>query len=330
MSRKTDPFGERCYCSVVSKENGEDPIGSVAHCDHYLIIEVPTPWPRDFTTLERVPPELISFLRSLILDQGMKIRPLIIVPDEEYSSTDKVRVFYYHCPEGAFSIYQKEEFLVSQAEVFPLIQTIFSHPTELPRFAENRQDSSHIRELFVCTHGSVDAACAVFGYPLYRKLRDEHASPSGGTLRAWRVSHFGGHRFAPTLIDLPEGRFWGHLETDQLDTLVHRTSSVESLRLSYRGWTGLESRYEHVAERAMLMQEGWDWMHYAKRGQLLEVDTEADQWGHIRIDFTTPDGRNGAYEAMVEVAGTVQTLGETGPRELHEQTQYRVNWLRRV
>ncbi|MEM8529504.1 MAG: sucrase ferredoxin [Chloroflexota bacterium] len=330
MTQQTDPLPERCYCSVVSKENGEDPIGSIAHCNHYLIVEVPTPWPRDVTNLKRIPTELIALLQALILEQGLKIRPLIIVPDEEYSVSDKVRVFHYYRPENAFSIYQKEEFLVSEAELFPLVQTIFSRPAELPRFAAYQQHTSHIRELFVCTHGSVDAACAVFGYPMYRKLRDEYADPSGGTLRAWRVSHFGGHRFAPTLIDLPEGRFWGHLETDQLDTLIHRTDSVESLRLCYRGWTGLESRYEHVAERDMLMQEGWDWMQYAKHGQLLEVDTETEQWGRIRIDFTTPNGRSGAYEAMVERSGTVQTLGESGPCELREEPQYRVNWLRRV
>ncbi|NOK63308.1 MAG: hypothetical protein GFH27_549361n57 [Chloroflexi bacterium AL-W] len=330
MAQQTDPLVERCFCSVVSKANGEDPIGSVSQHDHYIIVEVPTPWPRDITTLTRLPPELIPFLRSLILDQGMKIRPLIIVPDQEYSVADNVRVFHYYRAEEAFAVYQKEEFLLPEIEVFPLIQTVFTHPAQLPRFEAYRQDTAHIRELFVCTHGSVDAACAVFGYPLYRTLRNEYTATSQGALRTWRVSHFGGHRFAPTLIDLPEGRFWGHLEPEHLDTLVYRTGSVESLRLCYRGWTGLASPYEQITEREMLMREGWEWIHSHKRGQLLDADGEANQWGHVRIDFTTPEGCIGAYEAMVEVVGTVQTLGESGPCELREEPQYRVNWLRRV
>ena len=55
----------------------------------------------------------------------------------------------------------------------------------------------------VCTHGNIDAACARFGYPIYQQLRQNYATQS---LRVWRCSHFGGHQFAPTLIDFPSGR----------------------------------------------------------------------------------------------------------------------------
>lgn len=32
------------FCSVVSKANGEDPIGTAATADHWLITEIPQPW----------------------------------------------------------------------------------------------------------------------------------------------------------------------------------------------------------------------------------------------------------------------------------------------
>ena len=38
----------------------------------------------------------------------------------------------------------------------------------------------------------------------------------GSNLRVWQSAHFGGHRFAPTLIDLPIGHLWGHLDEEKL------------------------------------------------------------------------------------------------------------------
>lgn len=32
------------FCSVVSKANGEDPIGTAGTADHWLITEIPQPW----------------------------------------------------------------------------------------------------------------------------------------------------------------------------------------------------------------------------------------------------------------------------------------------
>jgi hypothetical protein len=44
----------------------------------------------------------------------------------------------------------------------------------------------------------------------------------------------------------------------------------------------------------------------------------------------TPGGNAGAYEATVEVSGTVMTLFDSGPDHLQEVKQYRVSRLERV
>ncbi len=45
----------------------------------------------------------------------------------------------------------------------------------------------------------------------------------------------------------------------------------------------------------------------------------------MRIDYRSPHGAiSGAYEATVEVAGTVMTMESSGDAELAEVDQYRV------
>ncbi|NJL57608.1 hypothetical protein HC928_22615 [bacterium] len=149
-------------------------------------------------------------------------------------------------------------------------------------------------------------------------------------MRVWRCCHFGGHQFAPTLVDLPEGRFWGHLEPEILDLLVHRQDSVAQLRQYYRGWCGL-TKFEQIAEREIWIQEGWNWLTYPKAGQTLAVDQD-ENWAEVRLDFTTVDGKvAGAYEARIERCGSVITMTDSGYEDtIQEVKQYQVSFLNKV
>lgn len=185
----------------------------------------------------------------------------------------------------------------------------------------------------VCTHGNVDVACARFGYPIYKKLRQNYAAESKGQLRVWRCSHFGGHQFAPTLVDLPLGQVWGHLEPEVLELLVQRHGTVTELRRFYRGWSGLNP-FEQIVEREIWMQQGWDWLTYNKSGQVLLQDAEDEDWeadwAEVRLDFASCDGSvAGTYEARVEVCGSVMSAWNSG-EDPTAVKQYRVSSLVRV
>jgi hypothetical protein len=160
-------------------------------------------------------------------------------------------------------------------------------------------------------------------------LRHGYAGPSEKQLRVWRTSHIGGHRFAPTLIDFPEGRYWGHLESDALEKLVLRNGPVAELGRFYRGWAGLSGKFEQIAEREIFVREGWEWTRYLKSGRTL-VPHENEDRVDVRIEYATPGGDTGAYEATVETSGTVLTLFDSGSLPLQEVKQYRVSRLERV
>ncbi|MFQ5698779.1 MAG: sucrase ferredoxin [Myxococcota bacterium] len=61
--------------------------------------------------------------------------------------------------------------------------------------------------LLVCSDGRHDRCCALHGRRLFGALR--RAAPAG--LEVAESSHLGGHRFAPTVLVLPEGRLYGRL-----------------------------------------------------------------------------------------------------------------------
>ncbi|MDZ8184122.1 MAG: sucrase ferredoxin [Nostoc sp. ChiSLP02] len=322
------------FCSLVSKANEEDPIGTADTWEYWLIMEVPQPWSPEIFAENPITKPLMGLFQELIFQHGIKLKPMLIAPDREYSHPSLTRIFYYYRPAKLFAEFQKQEFVVpvnkAAALVTAIFQKLMQQPNDLSEFQQYQQQTSHIRELMVCTHAQVDLACGRFGTPIYWQLRKVYAPASKGKLRVWRTTHFGGHQFAPTLVDLPEGRLWGHLEVDVLDLLVKRNSSVSGLRQYYRGWTGLD-KFEQIAEREIWMQSGWNWLNYWKAGQVLAMENDAN-WAEVRIDFALPDNSiSGAYEARVEVCGEVMSAFSSATEmELETVKQYRVSRLAKV
>jgi hypothetical protein len=341
------------FCSVLARERGLDPIGLAFPGDYYLLVEAPLPWGYDVFATADLPQEVPELVEGLIRagypDRWVKLRPILIAPDPAYSVPGHRRVIYLRRPAASatdpfapvpddappFARFLKREWVVPEAEAGPLCSALFRDPDALPRFDRWLQDTAHVRDLLVCTHGAIDAACARFGAPLWRRLR-RYADASGGTLRAWRCTHFGAHVCAPTLIDLPEGRYWGFIEEEETRLLAERRGDLARLRPCYRGWSGLRSPWLQVAEREAMLREGWPWFGYAQAGTVLAEGPIADgdesaPWAEVRLTFTDPDtGRGGAYEARVERIAPLVTLPTTGKDETYPYPQYRVARFARV
>ncbi|MBE9118004.1 sucrase ferredoxin [Lusitaniella coriacea LEGE 07157] len=319
-----NPIAECKFCSLVSKSNGEDPIGSANPTHGWLAMELPQPW-----TEERFHHDpLLKPVHDLFheaFDRGLRVFPLAIAPDRQYSVPDQAHVFYYRRPRDRFAQFEKQTFLLPTEQIVPLAKALLFEPDDLHPFLDYQQPADSTRNIMVCTHGNIDVACARFGQPIYSQLRKEYASDQ---LRVWRCSHFGGHQFAPTLVDFPTGQVWGHLEPEVLDYLVKREGSVMELYQFYRGWSGL-TKFEQILEREIWMQQGWNWLNYSKSAQVLEKDTTNEDWAEIRLEFTAPNGSMGAYEGRVEVCGSVMTAQNSGEKPVSVK-QYRVSRLNQV
>jgi hypothetical protein len=85
-------------------------------------------------------------------------------------------------------------------------------------------------------------------------------------IRLWRTSHTGGHRFAPTMIVLPEATVWAYADVDMVDRIVRRDGPLDDLVPRYRGCSGLSSPRVQALERAVLGEMGWTLLSSARRG----------------------------------------------------------------
>lgn len=311
---------------MVSTAAGEDPAGSGGPFGALLALQIAPPWRRDVTESTPLPAQVRDAVAGL-REAGRADKVLGLVPDAEYSSDDRLRLLLWRRPgDEPFALYEKHEYLVPEAELAALVRAL-ADPRELPRFEEYREETG-ARDVLVCTHGSRDVCCGRFGYAVYDFLRSGHAAP--GDLRVWRTSHLGGHRFAPTLLELPEGRYWGHLQIGAAEDIVTRGRPPSGLAAFYRGWAGFGSHFEQIAEREILAREGWAWSGYRKAGEVLQTGDDG-AWAEVRVTYKSPDhNTTGAYEALVERDGSVMTLANSGTGPLEEAVQYRVTRLDKV
>ena len=123
--------------------------------------------------------------------------------------------------------FDKIEYLVPEEEQGRLVWSLDQDRERLAQYERYRLFvHEEVRDILVCMHGTVDAACAKFGYPLYRYMRDSHSSAK---LRVWRVTHFGGHVFAPTFLDMPIGHYWAYIKREQANQIIERRDDVTAL-----------------------------------------------------------------------------------------------------
>jgi hypothetical protein len=219
-----------------------------------VVAELALPWGYDLLAAKQVPAGLRDFVIEKQLageDWGL----IGIAPDDAYSVPGLVRVIDFRLPPPPFREYERSKYLFPAAMPVPSLRTLLAG-SESAALAPHRASPFAGRDLLICTHGAVDACCAKFGYPIYRRPR-QLAADAADPVRVWRCTHFSGHRFAATLLDLPEGRYWGRLTAENLSNLVHRDVPVRQLRGRYRGWAALPHPLQQVAEAEAFARSCW-------------------------------------------------------------------------
>ena len=269
------------YCSVTSKAGGEDPIGTAVTARQWLFIEVPQPWAKHPWGKESA--ALLALFERIEKRPQLwrDLRILAIAPDKTDSTADYRHIFFYTQPPGAAATYTQQHYHTPTAQLHTLLEALVLKPNQISRFRQYQQPAT--RAFFVCTHTNYDLACGRFGTPLYRTLRKQYAEVD--KLSVWQTTHFGGHNFAPTLIDFPTGQFWGHLEPEVLDALVYRRGDVAELSQFYRGWSGFES-WAQIAERSLWIQLGWAWLNTPRTARIIRQDP--GQFGHRLLRWILP------------------------------------------
>ena len=255
-------------CAAHATAIGADPGGTSISADAVALVEMPLPWPKPVFAgglLEGFTP---------LMDLAMgPTRVLAVVPPDEGGQTEAISVVV-HRRVGAST--QTSYF---EAQDAAGLRLLFAHlarrlPSEpVPHgagfvsFGSTEQE----RAVLICTQGSHDVCCGSEGTRLaadfeavlrayrFADVNEPYAGAptASGRVSVYRVSHTGGHRFAPTAMTLPDGRMWAGTEAGEIAAILDRTADAAAVAPRCRGWWGAATGPAQVAERAVFTQVGW-------------------------------------------------------------------------
>ena len=268
----------------MSRAQNEQAAGSAGHYDQVVFVEVPLPWSRDVWE-SKAAPQGVAELVSEATHRGRRVRAMGVVPDNAGLEDGTFDVVSYRRQDDFSPVYTRLAYRATPSEIPALIGWLLGLTEQFPERAVVDPERVE-RELFVCTHGSRDACCGKHGFPIYDMLRGKVGVGKDAHLKGWRVSHTGGHRFAPTLMDFPTGIVWGRLDIEKAEQLLCANDGWRNFRDNYRGWLALDAMSQH-ADLELFFRHGWDWFKVPRRTRVDNLD-EAD--GSQTVIVETQDG----------------------------------------
>lgn len=313
------------FCAEESCEVKEDPIGCALNRRYYVLLEFPPPWtsePLDSKALS----EQLKTLKAAMNQEVECFLRLVFIYNAKYYEKGYNRLIIYYQQEENFSAYLKKEFVLSDInDAVPIIERCIKGET-----LESSDNNILSRDFLICTHGSHDKCCAKYGNPFFRQAVFTVEDLSLSHVRVWQSSHFGGHRFAPTMIDFPEARYYGRLDQKSFAAILTRTGDIECLKNIYRGWGILPWQVQFL-ERELIIKYGWEWFNYQVQGRVIKHN-EDETFNQVEICFKTPDGMTNTYRCNVieDETKTILSKGECCNSELTQTPQFKITNLLKI
>jgi len=192
-------------CSLASRQAGEQLFATAPQTRYWLLLEYPHPMGEKAFEESRIPAPVKTHLSNVL--NNLPLSRLLLIRQPEVRNRGHLSLFICISHENNPRLY--EIHLNTYADILTLdLLSILrgeEHPSQWERVAF----------LFlVCTNGKRDPCCARRGLPVYKQM-SQFAAHS-----VWQTSHVGGHRFAPNIILLPYGIYYGRVESDQCQRLI--------------------------------------------------------------------------------------------------------------
>ncbi|MGB3262920.1 MAG: sucrase ferredoxin [Microcoleus sp.] len=306
------------FCADASKCVEEDIIGSGTNYQTYVLIECCLPWESEVFNSKQIPQNLRDLVKE-VENSKQKIRFLLIKSESTKFADRRKILIYDNKNKDGLGGYEKHEFNVNNIE--EVAGTVKSYLAGEAPDCEVENNPS--RDILVCTHGSHDRCCARYGNPFYAGAKAVVFELELSDVRVWKSSHFGGHRMAPTAIDLPDGRYYGNLDRTSFKSILTRSGDIECLNKVYRG-SGVLPNEIQVLERELIIRYGWDWFSYKVAGRIVEKYPENDAF-LAEITFEKADGTYSYRADLVkDESKTVRLKGSCGAKQESEFVKYLV------
>ena len=298
-------IGQRC--SEATRELELDSGGTGLRADFFLAVDVPLPWPKPVFNHQ-----FFSGVLELLESYSSSIRLLASVPENNDHLT--VTTYQRHQtdhPDKSFL--HRSQMIFQPRDLLEVVKKILDGKKE----KEFREEQ--VRELWVCTQGSHDVCCGSEGTALSLE-----ANKNLPDVKVRRVSHLGGHRFAPTAVTFPDGRMWSHLSMQNLHEIFDETPIEENLLKKCRGWSGSETGPEQIAEREGLNLYGWNWDKYERKTTV--ISEEESKIKVLVTGFAPWRQIETRFEVVIDKSGKtpIFSCDKSGDIPTKWQTQYEV------
>lgn len=214
---------DNLLCSDISRQVGEPLVGTASYAKVWLFLEYNRPWAAKATEENELPVMVKEWLAQQLqrIENGRLQFIRQLIPTNEL--TFLVLIAHETSPRlYRFSLTSYAELLALDIPSL-LADVTGSHPALLA------QPSSLY---LICTNAKRDKCCGVYGAVMYRQLLE---SPVAA--QVWQTTHLGGHRFAPTLMTLPDGVYYGRISPANLPTFIAATQQGQVYLPGYRGRT---------------------------------------------------------------------------------------------
>ncbi|MEM8922333.1 MAG: sucrase ferredoxin [Actinomycetota bacterium] len=323
------PADDTVRCAEHARSIGVDPGGTAIRADRVVLVAVPAPWPKP-----ALGHPLLAEL-SGVLAEGPTPTRLLAAAGPGFGPTgDGVPVVVYDRLGGGAT---ERRFVVADGDDLAtwgrtLVGGDVRAPSE-PAMASAalgpwaRHDPSPCTAtpaVLVCTQGSHDVCCGSEGERFARAAADDG-------IDVYRVSHTGGHRFAPTALTIPDGRMWADLDLDLLRRIMGRLGPLDEVTDHCRGWWGAATGPAQMAERAVFAHLGWEFGDDDRGVSVIGAEGASDpdrtmvvvEWGDerwvvdVRVARTVPSIACRAPGGLPAKAGreyVVADVRSEGPR----------------
>lgn len=255
-------------CSASSLEAGDSLIGSAPHRRLWLLLEVDAPWGPQALADSDLPPAVREHIEAFLA-----ARP------------DAGILFIRQQPACAGLRFFVADGDARSPALYALTLERYEDLLSLDFFSLAQGERAELRDdeplYLICTHGKRDQCCALAGMPMYAALRERVGE------RAWRCSHIGGHRFAPTMVFLPEGLCYGRMPLEALDDVLDRHNSGQ---LEPR-WLRGRSAWPQPAQAAATLLRQRDDLATIDGLQLLDLQNDGEECWTVTFDAPGHSGQ---------------------------------------
>lgn len=286
------------FCTDVSTDLDEPQIGTAVFAKTWFILEVRGAWRPKAPADNDLPPRVQDWLNAQVgaVENGRI----------QFIRRNKVtESLAFYIADGSEQNSRLYRFALDSYEALLEVDVTAVLAND-PAYAANQ---THKPLVLICTHGRRDRCCAKFGLPVYDALKAEFADA------VWQTTHLGGHRFAPTLVSLPDGVCYGRFTPNDIPHLTNALTNQQLYLEKLRG----RCCYTAVTQIADF--------HLRQQTKQTNLDafqhifTQAIDEGQWLVTFSQPSA-NLTHQIAIEAAKPLELYASSGSFKLKTVPQY--------